>query len=161
MSDSTAMTSGTGQGARKAALRLSGIGEADRRWILGQLPGEQQSQIARALGELKQITGARELDFGLFLDEQARIAMDAQSSPGARSFNSLPYADASALLGQLPDHHLAIVLNSSLWHGSEQFLKECSAARRKSLATLQPVVAPSTTDAILAELARLTGSGED
>ena len=53
MSDSTAMTSGTGQGARKAALRLSGIGEADRRWILGQLPGEQQSQIARALGECR------------------------------------------------------------------------------------------------------------
>ena len=153
---------GVKAGARKAALRLAGVADADRQWILARLSPGQRQQVVQACDQLDAITGEARLDFQLFLDhseEQARQnVLDIASLP----INQVSYAEVKPVLQQLPDLYAAVVVYAGLWQDGQRYLRACSGQRRQSLAAYAKLaITPAVARTLAAEVALLARGEEN
>lgn len=147
-------------GYRRAALRLHGLSDSDRAWILRSLSEGQRVEIGRLLAELKQMGVPKDNSWlPGFVDvlPQGQREMDADD-PAMRLVSVL--SDASIdrinlLLADEPDVVVAAVLNCHAWKWRKNFTDSLSPSKCVVIDTLQPSKWPSRLrDAILEEVVR-------
>ena len=121
---------------KKVALKLCGVSEADRQWILSRLAPEQRSNVQLAYRQLQSIRGDVALDFGVFF-EASSTAVEAYPDSSELSINDLDYDVVTQVLSELSAVYVASFLHTELWLGSKRYWKECSAERLAHLKSLQ------------------------
>jgi hypothetical protein len=126
------MDAGRMTGERKAALALASLGEADRAWLLGQLPETPRARVNALLGELREMRVS-------FDRELLKQLGPAQVVP--KDSHALDGADTRALLQVLqhePDWLVTLVLRAREWPWRSAFLQQIGAERTRRVARIAP-----------------------
>lgn len=148
-----------GMGMRKAALALAAMHSADRRWMLGKLPGAARGALDALVDEAKRHTVLdADLLRAVLADEPVHLARD------------LPPPDVLiVILDRLSAAWTARILAATAMDHAEIYLSACAPLRAKAIrdemSRLPPRFPPSLADALSAHLCevavevRMTGSG--
>jgi hypothetical protein len=117
---------------RHAALALHGLPEADRAWVLAQLPHDQRNGVTRYLAELQSL--------GFTPADSAAVAMQGAAAPPepepSRPFLRVRAATPDrmfALLHGEPASLIAQVLAIRDWPWADEFLQRFSPMRRERI----------------------------
>jgi len=146
--------SGSGRAARKAALRLSGVADKDRHWVLSRLTVNQRDKVEEAYGQLQRIRGDTQLDFGLFFGAGNETNGAHQPSELDR-INETPFAEVRNVVDNLPLEYVAAIIQSGRWQEAQLYLKTCQKRRRQAIATAGgPPVNAAVVTALIDAVAR-------
>lgn len=138
---------------RKAALLLHSMAEADRHWMLSQVPPVQRRRLDALLAELQAL--AFPTDEALLREAlQAAAAPEPQAT--ARGPSSWTAEQAARILAPEPDALIAVVLSAGSWHWEPALLRKIGEFRAGMVAAarddLARTAAPALVEATLAAL---------
>lgn len=124
-------------GYRRAALKLHSLADADRAWLLGQLPDVAKRTITDMLNELGTMNLPNDRDFISHVLEEEAPATPADralaQALSAKTLNIIRIASAehvSNILGEEPDWVIAVILEFDHWAWTEEFLTSLSRPQR-------------------------------
>lgn len=156
-------------GHRLAALRLHGLGDHDREWILAALSDEDRNKVVRLLDELQDLGFSKEV--ARMIEPASRpAAMPRQSALIAQIDDAPPRLIASVLSDEQPAT-IAVLLGYHPWRWHRSVMRRLGSARRMAIERLvsggAPAPAPKVTErlistfaeALLRRRARRTGYG--
>jgi hypothetical protein len=121
---------------KKVAMKLCGVSETDRHWILSRLAPEQRGKVQSAYAQLEAMRGDAALDFGIFF-ETSPAATKTYPDASELSINSIDYEVVKQVLAELSGVYVVSFLRTELWLGSSKYWKECSAERVAHLESLE------------------------
>jgi hypothetical protein len=124
-------------GHKQAAMKLSGVAEADREWILSRLVPEQREIVQSAYAQLQVLQGSAALDFSLFFETPGVDLAHAYTDPMELSINGLAYDSVRQVLDELSLAYVIAFIRTDLWRGRRRYWSECSAERIASLEALE------------------------
>ena len=137
-------------GGRRAALAMHALREADRSWILGQLPPAQREQLEGLLAELKALA----IPASPALVQEMLAAAPADVKPQARA----PAAQVDTWVSQLDAIArleaalVARLLNVQHWPWQEALLEQLGVVKRRRieevLDTLRRRLRPKAPEAL-------------
>jgi hypothetical protein len=146
------------EGLRLAALRLHGVGAADREWILDRLERRERRTLVRLLRDLKRAGIGRD-SFRAMGAEAAKPQPAARAEPAADVPAALAQADAEtvarALRGE-PEWVRATILAVHPWSWRRAVLQRLAGGDRTPpvLGTVKDAPRPAFAAALARSLAR-------
>lgn len=127
-------------GYRKAALKLHGMSDADRGWMLQRLPQDERARLNALLRELRDlgIKPDQRVSDGVAAEEARQTFLSAipEHSEVASALDILCAAnpgEISAVLSAEPENMVAAVLAVYPWTWRVRFLADCGAEKRQRL----------------------------
>ena len=135
-------------GAKKAAVKLSGISAKDRQWILKQLNQEQRDQVTDALSQLQRIQGNNSIAFETILALEESANETTSSVQLKKSLNSIDQ-QIQQQLNQYSSEAITIALNkmskvlvfnfldSGLWPQAELYTESFNRQQKSEYQTFQ------------------------
>ena len=128
-------------GLRQAALVLHGLADADRAWMIGQLPAEQVAPVRALLAELRELGIPNDPSFAaqaLASDEvhavRARVA--ARADDFLQVVRGASAAQLQRVLEGESQGFVAMLLVAGDWPWQAEFLAAQEPARMRALADL-------------------------
>jgi flagellar motor switch protein FliG len=148
-------------GYRKAALKLHGMGEADRKWVLQRLQAHERTQISALMRELKELgIKACQLIAEDISAHDARQELLQVSGKGADFVQALDSvcgasaAELSALLSSEPDNMVTVILSAYPWPWRARLLADYGVEKRQRISRMLPQ-APHTRARMRCELIKV------
>ena len=150
-------------GYRQAALRLHGMGESDRDWLLQRLDPAERTQLTALLAELREL-GIRP-DHGSAQALHATAARERllasvpERSAMATALDVLSVANGAEMMAVLaaePEHVVSAILSAYTWPWRDDFLAACAVEKRQRLSRLlrqESTIKPRAAAALVAILA--------
>ncbi|THB75551.1 MAG: hypothetical protein D6B28_00185 [Gammaproteobacteria bacterium] len=113
-----------------AAMRLSGLSEQDREWVLSRLPVTDQEKIVTLIGEFEQfgIEGADDSLQAILNDNGNNSGTGLpgtkinEESPRCKIINSAEINDVIAAMRNVPDEIVATILAERNWKWEQDLL---------------------------------------
>ena len=130
-------------GYKKAALRIHGLGETDRQWILGNLPEKEQGLLSVFLAQLSEMqVPENHLVFSDMIEKESSayddiiVRKNDQVMSEISTINNVSPALAAAVLSREPDWMVALALICGEWDWTEEFISQLGAHRRERVHAL-------------------------
>ena len=130
-------------GYKKAALRIHGLGETDRQWILGNLPEKEQGLLSVLLAQLSEMKlPENHLVFSDMIEEESSAYDDTSARKNdqvlseIKTINNVSAALATAVLSREPDWMIALALIGGDWDWTEELINQLGAHRRERVHAL-------------------------
>lgn len=142
--------------SKKVAMRLSGISQEDRQWILDRLTSTQRVEVQSAYHQLQSLRGNEPIDFSVFFDDEGTGETQAQRDRGEFLVNRIGYDAVQHVLDDLSVDYVAAFLRSDVWHDSGEYLSACAPHRAAQLRAVKPAgMTVHSTQALADAIARL------
>jgi hypothetical protein len=135
--------------SKKAAMKLTGVSESDRQWILDRLLPGQRAQVQLAYQQLQSLRGDEPLDFSAFFE--AEEPGSAHRHPDRADFlvNQIAYESVQQALNMLSATYVAAFLRSDVWHEKSKYLSECEPEQRAQIDVVkQQTITPRSAQAL-------------
>lgn len=137
------------EGFKKAALRIHGLAETDRQWVLDKLPERERNQLITFLVQLSEmkVPGGNS-NFSELIDRASDNYQETNTDDRALSpsktdaVNTADLAAIVTVLSREPDWLIALVLLSSEWDWTESFIRSLDSDRRTRIYALIKEMSP-------------------
>lgn len=154
-----------GTPVRRAALLLHAMGQADRDWVLGQLPASGRERLRDLLRELAELGIPRDATLlSQVVSAPAAVrepSLDVEALPAATPSGTIAAADPAHLAAVLrgePVELVALLLSLREWAWRDAFLRQIGPVMARQVAERQAVargrIGGAGEEALLAVLAR-------
>jgi hypothetical protein len=153
------------EGYKKAALRIHGLIETDRQWVLDKLPERERNELNAFLAQLNEmkVPGGNST-FSDLIDRASGNYQDMAAAGRALSPSKVDAVNTAnsdsviSILTREPDWLIALVLLSSEWDWTESFIRSLDSDRRTRIYALikemSPRLQPKLQETIIELLAQ-------
>lgn len=123
-------------GIKKAAIKLKGIGKADRRWLLNQLSREEKARLLPVLSELDQISFAQIADLDEVLDDRLPDTTQNNAPVFQAMLQHCPGEQLAAVLDSVSDVYLSLLLRDNKEAAHHPMIKLLAPHRQQRVLAL-------------------------